>query len=55
MKANEGRETAISSGDYPLFADDIGKSLKALRDKIGMLDSIGLGIDHTDNQRLIVR
>ena len=55
VKANESCKAAIRAGDNALFADDIGKPLKPLRDKLRMLNGVGLGVDHTDDQRLIIR
>ena len=55
VKANEGSEAAVGAGDDALLADDIGESLKPFRDQLGMLDTIGLGVDHPDDKRLVIR
>jgi hypothetical protein len=55
VKANEICEAAIGARDNALFAHDIGKPLEPLRDKFRMLDGVGLSVNHTDDQRLIVR
>jgi hypothetical protein len=55
METDECCEAAIRSRDDTLLADDIGEAFKALRDQFGMLDAVSLGIDYSDDQRLIVR
>ena len=50
VKADEGSEAAIGASDDALSADDIGESLEPLRDQLGMLDTVGLGV--RDRSRL---
>jgi hypothetical protein len=44
VKADEGSKAAIGASDDALSADDIGESLEPLRDQLGMLDTVGLGV-----------
>jgi hypothetical protein len=54
VKADKSFETAIGARDDALLADHASKPFKPLRYELGMLDKVGLGVDHADNQGLVV-
>jgi len=55
METDECCEAAVRSCDDALLANDIGEAFKPLRDQFGVLDAVSLGVDYSDDQRLIVR
>jgi hypothetical protein len=52
VKADKGAKAAVGSANYVLFADDIRKPLKPLRNKAWMFDGVCDGIDYTGDDSL---
>ena len=47
-------EAAVDAGHHPLAADEPGVALDALGDELGVLDVVGLRLDHAGAENLVV-
>src|SRR5262249_50942475 len=50
--ADPSAVATVAAADHILAADQVGVAADAMRDQLGMLDEVRLGLDHAGDQRL---